>query len=115
MTGPAALGRMCRTATRQGAMPSRPRGLHERSVAEGGRLAAHESGVPGPPSEDDGHRGVLQRRPQRGTDGQCQEQRREGQEDVHEAHQDIVEPAARCPADEADGDADGERRDDDED
>ena len=114
MTGPAALGRMWRAATRQPRMPSRravSTNVRSRNAAASPRMRRayhghHAKTMAMAACSSDG----TQRRP----DGERQQDRGKGQEDVHDAHQQVVEPAPGGAADEAHGHADGEGRDQDE-
>ena len=56
--------------------------------------------------ERDGDHRVLDAGPERGDEGERQDQPREGEEDVGDAHQHRVDPAAEIAGDRADDEAD---------
>ena len=89
---------------RRGAL--HPGGGDEVALADRQRLGACEAGVGRPGGDRDGDDRVLDPRPQRRHEGQCQDQAREGQEHVGDAHQHGVEPAAGIARDRADEQAD---------
>ena len=74
-------------------------------VPRRGRLPAHETRIPGPP----GHGDREGDRPERWWEDRCQserqQERREGEEDVGHAHDDLVHQAAVVPRDDPEGDA----------
>jgi hypothetical protein len=64
-------------------------------LADRQRLGAGDAGIGRPGGDGDRDHRVLDARPERGDEGQRQDQARKGQEDVGDAHQHGVEPAAR--------------------
>ena len=71
-------------------------------VADGQRLGPGDAGIGRPGGERDGDDRVLDARAQGGDEGQRQDQPREGEEDVGDAHQHRVDPAAEIAGDRAD-------------
>ena len=96
-------------ARRRGALQLH--GGDEVGVADRQRLGARDAGIGRPGRDGDGDDGVLDAGPKRGDEGQRQDQPREGEEDVGDAHQHRVDPAAEIAGDGADEEAD--RRGDD--
>src|SRR5216684_3580322 len=94
----------------------RARGLDELALLERQDLTPYEPGHADPVDDGDGHEDeqqptldVSQRGvPQRGHDDEEEEQVRERVDDVGDAHEDLVDPAAVVPGREADGHADEE-------
>ena len=72
-------------------------------------LAADQPGVDRPPHDHHGEERVAQPWPERGGDRHRQEDRRKGQRDVDEAHDDALDPAAEEPGDRAEDRPDGDR------
>ena len=85
-------------------------GVDELGVAEGQRLGAGDARIGRPGGDGDGDDRVLDAGPERGDEGQRQDQLRHRQEDVGDAHQELVGPAAEIARDRADHQA--ERRGD---
>jgi hypothetical protein len=71
-------------------------------IADRQRLGPGDAGIGGPGGHGDGEDGVLDPRAKRGHEGERQDQAGEGQEDVGQAHEDRVDPAAEVARDSAD-------------
>ncbi len=63
-------------------------------AAHGQRLGAGDAGIRRPGGDGDGDDGVLDARPERGDEGERQHQLRKGEEDIGDAHQHRIDPAA---------------------
>ncbi len=71
-------------------------------VADRQRLGARDPRIGRPGGERDGEHRVLDAGAQRGDEGQRQDEPREGEENIGDAHQDAVGPAAEIAGDGAD-------------
>ena len=89
------------------ASPQRPRGLDELLLADRQGVGARDAGEGRDEHDSDRHHGVLERWPEDGHQRDGQQDRREGQQGVHEAHDEAVEPAADVPGQETQRDAHG--------
>ncbi len=78
------------------------------------RLGAGDARVRRPGRERDGDAGILDARAEHGHEGQGQHEAREGQENIGDAHQDAVGPAAEIARDGADQEPDRADRDHDQ-
>ena len=91
-----------------------PRGLHEHLVAEGQEQAAHEAGDRRPAEDGEDHE-YQQPAPltvtQELAHHEDDEQERQAQQDVDDAHQDVVQPATEVTGDATDDRADDGRHD----
>ena len=95
---------------RKGEAPCSRAAAMKSLLADGQRLGPREAGVGRPGGDRDGDDRVLDPGAQRRDEGQRQDQAREGQEDVGDAHQHGVEPAAGIARDGADQQARPGRR-----
>ena len=95
---------------RAGPAPRALRGEHVVLLAQHQGRRADDAGIFGPGDHDDGDRHVDDARPQHGDDGKRQDDGRKAEEDVGDAHQQQVDPAAEIAGGEADRRAD-QRRD----
>ena len=111
-TGPAALGRTCRSSTEcQRRTPQRARRLDVDRLPDPQHLRAHDPGEARDAAEADGDGHVDRAEAERGDEGERQQQAGDGQQDVDDAHQHGVEPAARRnPASSPISAADDQRR-----
>ena len=87
----------------------RPRRRHVVVLLRRQHRRARDAGVHGYRDDADGDQGVGQARAGRGHDDDREEQRREGQDDVHEAHEDVVRPARHVAGQRADRRSDEDR------
>ena len=116
MIGPSAFGRISRKRMRASDGAERAGREHVGLLAQHERRGAHDPRIFGPDDDDEGERDVDDARPENGDDRERQDQRRKAEEDVGDAHQQEVDPAAEIAGDEADrradrrGDRDGEAR-----
>ena len=83
-----------------------PVGGDEVLFADRQHLATHDPGVGGHADDGDRHHAVDQPAPEHRDDENGQQQRWEREQDVHTAHQDVVEAPAEEPGDETDDRAD---------
>ena len=104
-------GMMWRNRMRRCEAPCSARGRDEVGWRGGQRLGAGDAGIGRPGGEGDGDHRVLDARAERGDEGEREDQAREGEEDVGDAHQHRVDPAAEIAGRQADAEAD--RRHDD--
>ncbi len=87
-------------AQRRGAQ--QPHGGDVVGVADGQRLGPRDARIGRPGGDGDGDDRVLDAGPERRDEGERQDQLREGEEDVGDAHQHRVDPAAGIAGDRAD-------------
>ena len=106
MIGDMTFGRMWRRRIRRGAGAERPRGRDEHLLLLRHHLAAHEPRIARPPGQRDRDHHVDDAGPERRGDRHGEDQARNGQLEVGEAHQDLVGPAAEIAGDGADERAD---------
>ena len=86
-----------------------PRRSHVVQLLDGQDGGAHDPGIDGYGHDPDRELGIDQTGAERGHDPDRQQQAGEGQHDVHEPHQDVVEVAAHVPGHGADEAADDDR------
>ena len=110
-TGPYTFGMISTASARRFEDPSRPRCRHELASAECDDEAAHDAGVRRPGDDDDGEHGVAQPGPERGDHRHRQDDRREGEDEIADAHDRAVEQAGEVAGDRAEDGADRHRDD----
>ena len=76
-------------------------------IADRQGFGPRDAGKGRPSGQRDGQYRVLKARPEGGDEGQGQDQPRKGQEDIGEAHQKVIDPAAHVAGHRADRQADG--------
>ena len=84
-------GMTWRSTMRQGEAPMQPHRGDVVALADGQRLGARDARVGRPGGDGDGDDRVLDAGPERGDEGERQDQPREGEEDVGDAHQHRVD------------------------
>ena len=82
-------------------------GLNEIALGDGDRFGARDAGIGRPGGERNGDHRVLDAGAKRCREGQRQHQAREGEEDIGDAHQHRIDPAAEVARERADREADG--------
>ena len=92
------------------AVAERARGQHVLLLLGDHRLGAHDPGVADPAGDPDRDEHVEDARPQHRDDRDDQDQEREREEQVHDPHQQTVDPAAQVAGHQADNGA-GDQRD----
>ena len=117
MIGPMALGRMCRVMMYRLRAAQAARGGHIIHLAQGQEGRPHQPGK-GHPGEQPDHQGdehhvILLKIgrlhfAQAGAEQDQHQQRGHAQRRIGDAHQDIIDPAAKVPASRPDRDADGQ-------
>ena len=95
-------GMMWRSTMRAGEAPISSHGGDVVGVAHRQRLGARDAGIGRPGGDGDGDDGVLDARSERRDEGQRQDELRKGEENVGDAHQHRVGPAAGIAGDRAD-------------
>jgi hypothetical protein len=98
----------------QGRGALQPRGHDVLAVADGDGLGTGQARIGRPGGQRDGEHRVFDSGAERRDEGERQDQPRECQEDVGEAHQNVVDPAADIAGHRADQDADGHHQDADQ-
>ena len=100
------LGRICTPMMRTRPEAERAAGLDEVALLQRNGRRTRDAGERRDLGDRDGDDQVLQARAQHRRDHQAEQQRREGQHDVEQAHHDLVEQPADIAGDDADGRAD---------
>ena len=110
-TGPYTLGMISTASARRFEDPSRRDADDELASAEGDDEAAHDAGIRRPGDDDDGEHGVAQPWPERGDHRHRQDDRREGEHEIADAHDRAVQQAGEVAGDRAEDGADRHRDD----
>ena len=84
--------------------------LDEFALLDGDGLTPDEPGVPGPPGQSDGKDCVVQAAAHDGHHGDGEEQGREAEEHVGNAHDEVIHPATEAAGDGTQGNADDKRQ-----